>query len=40
MIVRKNYFDQPIINNTITCENIREIATGQRDDYTTACLLN
>ena len=38
MIVRKNYLDQPIINNKITCENIREIATGQRDDYTTACL--
>ena len=26
--------------NKITDENIRKIATGQRDDYTTGCLLN
>ena len=29
----KNFFDQPIKNKTY--ENIREIATGQGDDYTT-----
>ena len=26
--------------NKITDENIRKTATGQRDDYTTGCLLN
>ena len=36
----KNFFDQPIKNNKITCENIRKIATGQGDDYTTGCLLD
>ena len=34
MINGENVFDQPIK------ENIREIATGQGDDYTTACLLD
>ena len=33
-------FDQPIKNNKITYENIRKIATGQGDDYTTGCLLD
>ena len=27
-------------NNKITYENIRKIATGQGDDYTTGCLLD
>ena len=36
----KNVFDQPIKNNKITCDNIRKIATGQGDDYTTGCLLD
>ena len=27
-------------NNKVTSENIREIATGQGDDYTTGCLLD
>ena len=40
MINRENVFDQPINYNKITYENIREIATGQGDDYTTACLLD
>ena len=35
----KNVFDQPINNNLKTYENIRRIATGQWDDYTTGCLL-
>ena len=39
MIEGKN-FDHPIKNNKITYENIRKIATGQGDDYTTSCLLD
>ena len=35
----KNFFDQPIKNNTVTYENIRKIAIGQGNDYTTGCLL-
>ena len=37
MIDGKNFFDQPV-KNKVTCENIRKIATGQGDDYTTGCL--
>ena len=40
MIDGKNLFDQPIKNNKATFENIRKIATGQGDDYTTGCLLD
>ena len=40
MIDGKDFFDQPIKNNKITYENIRKIATGQGDDYTTGCLLD
>ena len=40
MIDGKNVFDQPINSNIKTYENIRKIATGQRDDYTTGCLLD
>ena len=40
MINGENLFDQPIKNNKLTYENIRKIATGQRDNYTTGCLLN
>ena len=36
----KIFFDQPVKNNKITYENIRKIATGQGDDYTTGCLLD
>ena len=36
----ENFFDQPIKNNKITYDNIRIIATGQGDDYTTGCLLD
>ena len=40
MINGENFFDQPIKNNNVTYENIRKIATGQGDDYTTGCLLD
>ena len=40
MINDENVFDQPIKNNKVTYENIRKIATGQGDDYTTGCLLD
>ena len=40
MIDGKNVFDQPINSMTKTYKNIRRIATGQGDDYTTGCLLN
>ena len=40
MINGENFFDQPIKNNKVTYENIRKIPTGQKDDYTTGCLLD
>ena len=40
MIHRKNFFDQPTKNDKVTYENIRKIAIGQGDDYTTGCLLD
>ena len=40
MINGENVFDQPIKNYKVTYENIRKIATGQGDDYTTGCLLD
>ena len=40
MIDGKNFFDQPIKTDKVTFENIRKVATGQRDDYTTGCLLD
>ena len=40
MINGEKFFDQPIKNNKVTYENIRKIAIGQGDDYTTGCLLN
>ena len=40
MINGENFFDRPIKNNKVTYENIRKIATGQGDDYTTGCLLD
>ena len=39
MIDGANFFDQPVKNDLITKENIRKIATGQRDHYTTGYLL-
>ena len=40
MINGENFVDQPIKNNKVTYENVRKIAIGQGDDYTTGCLLN
>ena len=40
LINGENVFDQPIKNNKVTYENIRKIAAGQGDDYTTGCLLD
>ena len=36
----RNFFDQPIKNDLKTYDNIRKIAAGQGDDYTTGCLLD
>ena len=36
----ENFFDQPIKNNKVTYDNIRKIAIGQGDDFTTGCLLD
>ena len=36
----ENVLDQPIKNKKITYDNIRKIAIGQGDDYTTGCLLD
>ena len=40
MINGENIFDQPIKYNKVTYENIRKIATGRGDNYTTGCLLD
>ena len=40
MIDGRNFFDKPIDSMAKTYENIRKIATGQGDDYTTGCLLD
>ena len=39
MIDGKNFFDLSINSMTKTYENIRKNATGQGDDYRSACLL-
>ena len=39
MINGENFFDQSI-KVKVTYENIRKIAAGQRDNYTTGCLLD
>ena len=36
----KKFLDKAIKNDLKTCNNIRKIVTGQRDDQTTGCLLN
>ena len=38
--MEKNFFVQPVKNDKVTYENIRNIAIGQVDDYTTGCLLD
>ena len=40
MIDGRNFFEQPINSLNKTYENIRTIATGQGDDYTTGRLLD
>ena len=40
MIHEKNVFDQPVRSDKVTYENIKKIATGQGDDYTTGFLLD
>ena len=40
MIDGRNFFDQPTDSMAKTYENIRKIARGQGDDYTTGCLLD
>ena len=40
MIDGRNFFDQPINSMSKTYENIRKIATGKGDYYTTGCLLD
>ena len=40
MIDGQNFFNQLVKNNLRTYDNIRKIATGQGDDYTTGCLLD
>ena len=40
MIDGKKFFDQPVKNDKVTYENIRNITIGQTDDYTTGCLLD
>ena len=40
MIDEKNVFDQPAKYDKVTYENVRKIATGQGDSYTTGCLLD
>ena len=38
-LMEEIFFDQPIRRNIKACENIREIATGQGDDYTTKLIV-
>ena len=40
MIDGRKVFDQPINSMSKTYENVREIATGKGDDYTSGCLLD
>ena len=40
MINGQNIYNQPVKSNLRTYDNIGKIATGQRDDYTTSCLLD
>ena len=40
MTDEKVFFDQPINNDIKTYEKIQKITAGQRDDYTTGCLVD
>ena len=39
MIDEQNFLDEPVKNDPRSYDNILKVATGQRDDYTTGCLL-
>ena len=39
LIDRRNFYDQPINDIIKQYDEIRKIATGRWDDYTTGCLL-
>ena len=36
----KNFFDQPVKNDLRTYDKTQKTVTGQKDDYTTSCLLD
>ena len=40
LIDGRNFYDQPINDQIKQYDEIRKIATGQGDDYTTGCLLD
>ena len=40
LIDGRNFYDQPISNQTRKYDEIRKITTGKRDDYTTGSLLD
>ena len=40
MIDGRSFFDQQVKNDLRTYDNIQNIATGQRYDYSTECLLD
>ena len=40
LIDGKNFFDQPVKSDVKTYDNIIQIATGQRADYSTSCMLD
>ena len=40
IITGKNFSDQPIDSDIKTYEEIRNLTTGQGEDYTTGCLLD
>ena len=39
MIDEQNFLDQPVRSDLVTYDNIPKIATGQRNEHTTGCLL-
>ena len=40
MIDGRNFYDQPINDLIKQYDEVRKVSTGQRDDYTTRCLLD
>ena len=40
LINGRNFYDLPINDQIEKCDEIRKIATGKGDDYTTGCLLD